>query len=165
MPCEVGGCWSCAVEVNQELKPTCVTPVKESLRIRTRLPKDFIPKRIVHGFSGHSVGGVGTPWWIKRNYGYIEAACFAAAGLCSLIVDGAPRAAPGSCPAAGIVSGAAIVGASPSSSPPRRLITTVLGVALGAPSPMMPSREILLVLAATSAIAPGPGESGHHVPR
>ena len=78
VPCEVGGCWSCAVEVNQELKPTCVTPVKESLRIRTRLPKDFIPKRIVHGFSGHSVGGVGTPWWIKRSYGYIEAACFAA---------------------------------------------------------------------------------------
>ncbi len=43
VPCEVGGCWSCAVEVNQELKPTCVTPVKESLGTRTRLPKDFIP--------------------------------------------------------------------------------------------------------------------------
>ena len=47
VPCEVGGCWSCAVEVSQELKPACVTPVKESLRIRTRLPKDFIPKRIL----------------------------------------------------------------------------------------------------------------------
>jgi pyruvate formate lyase activating enzyme len=78
VPCEVGGCWSCAVEVNQKLKPACVTPVEESLKIRTRLPKDITPKRIVHGFSGHSVGGVGTPWWIKRSYGYIEAACFAA---------------------------------------------------------------------------------------
>ena len=77
-PCEVGGCWNCAVEVNQVLKPACVTQVKESLRIRTKPPKDFIPKRIVHGFSGHSVGGVGTPCWIKKSYGYIEAACFAA---------------------------------------------------------------------------------------
>ena len=68
VPFEVGGCWSCGVEVNQELKPVCVTPVKEFLRIRTRLPKDFIPTRIVHGFSGHSVGGVGIPWWIKRTY-------------------------------------------------------------------------------------------------
>ena len=24
-PCEVGGCWSCAVEVDGELKPSCVT--------------------------------------------------------------------------------------------------------------------------------------------
>jgi pyruvate formate lyase activating enzyme len=30
---------------------------------------------LVHGFSGHPVGGVGTPWWLK-GYRYIEAACF-----------------------------------------------------------------------------------------
>ena len=48
VPCEVGGCWSCAVQVDKELKPACVTPIKESLKIRTRLPKDIVPKRIVH---------------------------------------------------------------------------------------------------------------------
>jgi len=77
-PCEVGGCWSCAVEVNKELKPACITPVKDGLRIRTELPEDYPPKRIVQGFSGHTVGGVGTPWCLKGSHGYIEAACFAA---------------------------------------------------------------------------------------
>jgi pyruvate formate lyase activating enzyme len=76
-PCEVGGCWSCAVEVNDELKPACVTPIKEGLRIRTKLPGDYIPKRIVCGFNGHLVGGVGTPWWLKSGHRYIEVACFA----------------------------------------------------------------------------------------
>ena len=61
-PCEVGGCWSCAVEVNKELKPACITPAKDGLRIRTELPEDYLPKRIVQGFSGHTVGGVGTPY-------------------------------------------------------------------------------------------------------
>lgn len=78
VPCEVGGCWSCAVEVNKELKPACITPVKDRLRIIAEVPEGYIPKRIVQGFSGHTVGGVGTPWWLKGSHGYIEAACFAA---------------------------------------------------------------------------------------
>ncbi len=78
VPCEVGGCWSCAVEVNEDLKPACITPIEEGLRVRTQLPEDHTPKRIVTGFGGHTVGGVGTPWWIKRKRGYIEVACFAA---------------------------------------------------------------------------------------
>lgn len=77
-PCETGGCWSCAVEINKELKPTCITPVKAGLNIHTKPTRDFSPKRIVHGFSGHTVGGVGTPYWLKGDHGYIEAACFAA---------------------------------------------------------------------------------------
>ena len=77
-PCEIGGCWSCAVELNKEIKPACITPVKDGFRIRTEFQEDYLPKRIVHGFSGHTVGGVGTPWWLKRGHGYIEAACFAA---------------------------------------------------------------------------------------
>jgi len=77
-PCEIGGCWSCAVEVDKELKPACVTPVKDGFRIRTRPSGGYVPKRIVHSFSGHTVGGVGTPWWLKGSHGYIEAACFAA---------------------------------------------------------------------------------------
>ncbi|MGD2126124.1 MAG: radical SAM protein [Desulfobacteraceae bacterium] len=77
-PCEVGGCWSCAVEVNEELKPSCVTPVREGLRIGTEITENRSPRRILHGFTGHTVGGVGTPWWLKRDRGYIEVACFAA---------------------------------------------------------------------------------------
>jgi pyruvate formate lyase activating enzyme len=37
------------------------------------------PQRLVLGFSGHMVGGVGTPWIAKANRsGWVEAACFAA---------------------------------------------------------------------------------------
>jgi len=71
-PCEVGGCWSCAVIVDGSPKPSCVTPVREGMAIETL---EFPPRRLVHGFSGHPVGGVGTPWWLK-GYRYIEAACF-----------------------------------------------------------------------------------------
>jgi pyruvate formate lyase activating enzyme len=74
-PCEVGGCWSCAVVVDGEFRPSCVTPVKDGMVIKTYV-EDYQPKRLVHGFSGHTVGGVGTPWWLK-GYRYIEAACFA----------------------------------------------------------------------------------------
>jgi len=73
-PCEVGGCWSCAVEIDGELKPSCVTPIRDGMNIETEF--SATPKRLVHGFSGHPVGGVGTPWWIKGHW-YIEAACFA----------------------------------------------------------------------------------------
>jgi len=82
MSCEVGGCWSCAVEVNNEVKPACITPVTDGLKIKTELPEDYVPKRLVHDFSGHMVGGVGTPWWLKSDDKYIEAACFA--GGCNL---------------------------------------------------------------------------------
>ena len=77
-PCETGGCWSCAVEVNGEVKPACITSVSDGLRIKTRLSESYAPKRVVSGFSGHPVGGVGTPWWLKGGRGYIETACFAA---------------------------------------------------------------------------------------
>jgi pyruvate formate lyase activating enzyme len=77
-PCEVGGCWSCVVEVNNEPKPACITPVRKGLRINSELPQNYVPKRIIHGFSGHTAGGVGTPYWLKDHHGYIETACFAA---------------------------------------------------------------------------------------
>lgn len=75
VPCEVGGCWSCAVKINGELKPSCVTPIKEGMEIE--FPADYTPLRLVGGFMGHMVGGVGTPWELKHVHGYIEAACFA----------------------------------------------------------------------------------------
>ena len=74
VPCEVGGCWSCAVMVNGELRPSCVMAVKEGMEIKTEF--EFEPRRIVHGWTGHTVGGVGTPWWLK-GFGYIEVAVFA----------------------------------------------------------------------------------------
>lgn len=77
-PCETGGCWSCAVEVNAEPKPACSTTVSQGLTIKTRLSEQYIPRRIITGFSGHPVGGVGTPWGMKSKPGYIETACFAA---------------------------------------------------------------------------------------
>jgi pyruvate formate lyase activating enzyme len=75
-PCGTGGCWNCAVLVDGELKPCCITAVREGMDINTRA--DVIPKRPVHGWMGHAVGGVGTPWQLKRSYGFIEAACFTA---------------------------------------------------------------------------------------
>ncbi len=75
-PCEVGGCYSCAVEIDGKIMPSCVTGVKEGMEVNTELPKEFIPKRALHGWMGHPVGGVGTPWWLKGRR-FIEAAVFA----------------------------------------------------------------------------------------
>jgi len=75
-PCEVGGCYSCAVEVDGSVRPSCVTMVREGMRIATRLPEDYVPVRSLHGWMGHPVGGVGTPWWLKGRR-YVEAAVFA----------------------------------------------------------------------------------------
>ena len=77
-PCETGGCWSCAVEVDGLPQRACVTSVIDGISIKTVLPDSYVPRRIVTGFSGHQVGGVGTPWWLKSGGGYIETACFAA---------------------------------------------------------------------------------------
>lgn len=76
-PCGVGGCWSCAVEVEGKIRPACITAIKEGMKIKTDLPQGYIPRRIVEGFMGHTVGGVGTPWYLK-GLSYIEVACFAA---------------------------------------------------------------------------------------
>jgi len=76
-PCGVGGCWSCALDIDGTVRPACVTAVREGMKIRTELPPGYVPKRIVEGFMGHTVGGVGTPWHLK-GISYIEVACFAA---------------------------------------------------------------------------------------
>jgi len=81
-PCRTGGCWSCAVLVNGELKPSCMTAVQAGDIIDTRgdIVNRQAPLRRVSGFQGHSVGGVGTPYWLKSSgwsSSYIEAACFA----------------------------------------------------------------------------------------
>jgi pyruvate formate lyase activating enzyme len=75
MPCRTGGCWACAVEADGRLRPACVLTVREGMTIRTN-PSELVPRRLVGGFMGHGVGGVGTPWQLKGRY--IEAACFTA---------------------------------------------------------------------------------------
>ena len=75
-PCETGGCYTCSVIVDGELRPLCHTVVREGMNINMNT-EDTDPLRIVEGYIPHTVGGVGTPWWIKGR-GYIEVACFAA---------------------------------------------------------------------------------------
>jgi pyruvate formate lyase activating enzyme len=53
------------VQVDGFIKRACVTPVKDGLTVKTFLPREYTPGRIVHGFMGHTVGGVGTPWHLK----------------------------------------------------------------------------------------------------
>ena len=81
-PCRTGGCWSCAVMVNGQLKPSCMTEASEGDIIETQndLLDRQVPMRRVSGFQGHSVGGVGTPYWLKASgwpSSHIEVACFA----------------------------------------------------------------------------------------
>ena len=77
-PCETGGCYTCAVIVDGQLKPSCHSGFKDGSIINTAIPEDVEPLRIVHGFQPHSVGGVGTPWNLKMKGIYIEVACFTA---------------------------------------------------------------------------------------
>jgi pyruvate formate lyase activating enzyme len=78
-PCELGGCYACVLLVDGEPKPACVTPIRGGMTIDLSLPKDYVPLRRVSGYQPHAVGGVGTPWWIKKKtgYHYVEVACFA----------------------------------------------------------------------------------------
>jgi len=78
VPCGLGGCWSCAVLIDGEPRPACKALVRDGLCIKTSSLEEHQLRRIVHGFSGHPVGGVGTPWWLKHAHEYIEVACFAA---------------------------------------------------------------------------------------
>ncbi|MDD1753549.1 MAG: radical SAM protein [Methanotrichaceae archaeon] len=75
MPCQTGGCWSCALDIDGALRPACVSTVQNGMRIETDA-SSLTPMRPVGGFMGHRVGGVGTPWWLKGEY--IEVACFTA---------------------------------------------------------------------------------------
>ncbi len=78
-PCGVGACSSCSVEVNGAIKPACVTMIREGMEIKTALPSDYMPKRIVSGFAGHPSGGVGTPWHLRKDpKKVIEIVCYTA---------------------------------------------------------------------------------------
>jgi pyruvate formate lyase activating enzyme len=75
-PCEAGACYCCVVVINNIVQPSCITPVTKEMDIKTALPNEYIPKRVVSGFSPHMVGGVGTPYILKNSPYFIEAASF-----------------------------------------------------------------------------------------
>ncbi len=80
-PCQTGGCYSCAVIIDGKLRPPCHTPIKQNIEIITEVDYTEIPQlRIVSGYMAHSVGGVGTPYWLKPSLfspsRYIEVAVF-----------------------------------------------------------------------------------------
>ncbi|NVM29577.1 MAG: radical SAM protein [Candidatus Helarchaeota archaeon] len=77
-PCETGGCQSCAVIADGKVVPSCHTPIQDRMKIQTELPENHPPRRIIDGFGPHSVGGVGTPWYLKSVIGFIEVATFVA---------------------------------------------------------------------------------------
>jgi len=60
LSCETGGCWSCAVLIDDHLERSCITPVKDGMVISTDID-GLEPMRIVHGPEPHRVGGKATP--------------------------------------------------------------------------------------------------------
>jgi len=77
-PCGTGSCFACAMVIDGEARPACVTAVHDGMVTSLDLPGGYVPLRRVSGFQPHSVGGVGTPWWVKKSgRNWIEVACFA----------------------------------------------------------------------------------------
>jgi pyruvate formate lyase activating enzyme len=77
LACETGGCWSCALLIDGELERSCITPIREGVRIETSV-EGMSPLRIIHGPEPHPVGGKATPWWETNGVHYVEAAIWAA---------------------------------------------------------------------------------------
>ena len=77
MPCRTGGCWSCALKIDGELKTACLSAVRNGMKIKTSR-ENFTPQRLVSWFSAHPAGGAGTPWRLKANKEKvdIEVVCF-----------------------------------------------------------------------------------------
>lgn len=76
MPCNCGGCWTCAVKINGKPSLACITPLKEDMYIETLKYNSKQVLRIVSGFGAHYVGGVGTPYFLKTNKKPIEVVVF-----------------------------------------------------------------------------------------
>ncbi|MEM1711841.1 MAG: radical SAM protein [Nitrososphaerota archaeon] len=76
-PCGLGGCWACAVLINGGLERSCITPIRDGMRIELDV-EGLEPLRIVHGPQPHRVGGKATPWWEVDGLRYVEAAIWLA---------------------------------------------------------------------------------------
>lgn len=77
LACGTGGCWACAVVVDGRLERSCITPVRDGMRIELDTGM-YRPLRVVHGPEPHLVGGKGTPWWEVNYVDYVEAAIWVA---------------------------------------------------------------------------------------
>ncbi|MCX8188031.1 MAG: radical SAM protein [Nitrososphaeria archaeon] len=76
-PCNLGGCWACAVVIDGKLERSCVNHVRDGMRISLNL-EGIEPLRIVHGPQPHKVGGKATPWYEVNGYRYVESAIWVA---------------------------------------------------------------------------------------
>ena len=76
-PCGLGGCWACAVLIDGLLERSCITPVKDGMKIDLNV-EEVVPLRIVHGPQPHRVGGKATPWWEVDGIRYVESAIWTA---------------------------------------------------------------------------------------
>lgn len=74
MPCCTGGCWTCAVKADGKYALSCLTPLYNNMHIE--ILQNPPPLRVVSGFGTHTVGGVGTPYYLKKRGKPIEIACF-----------------------------------------------------------------------------------------
>lgn len=74
VPCNSAACYACIVEVNKKPVLACCTPLKNGMKIKTKVNERDI--RVVSGFGPHSVGGVGTPYWLKSYNRPIEVVVF-----------------------------------------------------------------------------------------
>jgi len=77
LACRTSGCWACALVIDGGLERTCVTPVRDGMRVELDASR-YRPLRIVHGPEPHVVGGKGTPWWEVDYVNYVEAAIWVA---------------------------------------------------------------------------------------
>ena len=73
----LGSAADCAVQIDGEVRRACVTEAKEGMKIRTDLPKHWVPLRIVGRTGGLPFGGVGTPWGARKNAksAFLEICC------------------------------------------------------------------------------------------
>ena len=76
-PCNLGGCWACMVIADGEPVRSCITGVKDGMKIETEI-NSLEPLRIIHGPEPHTVGGKATPWTEGKGTKYIEVAIWAA---------------------------------------------------------------------------------------
>jgi pyruvate formate lyase activating enzyme len=76
-PCNLGGCWSCTVIVNGAPLRSCITEVRDGMRVETDTSL-VTPLRIIHGPEPHMVGGKATPWTEGKGTRYVEVAIWAA---------------------------------------------------------------------------------------
>ena len=76
-PCKTGGCWNCMVIANGEPVRSCITPIKNKMKINLNTT-NYTPRRIVRGPQPHRIGGKASPWWEVDGINFVEVAIWVA---------------------------------------------------------------------------------------